>query len=129
MAQSADFSPEIPICDGIPSVAVSLATPAAPPLHPLLQGLRKARNTRSLTLAQAARLSGLNLSQISQIETGKVDPRLSSLQALAQVLDLAIVLVPKGLLTQFQSLVGENTAAVERTRDPAAWEPQSLVGH
>lgn len=61
------------------------------PATSLVSAIRAARHRRGLTLAKLAQLSGLNLSQISQIENGRVDVRLSSLEALANALDLVLV--------------------------------------
>lgn len=65
-----------------------------PPISPLVTAIRAARRERGLTLAKLAALSGMNLSQISQIENGRVDVRLSSLQALAGALGLVLVAAP-----------------------------------
>lgn len=70
----------------------------------LPRALREARKRRSYTLARVAGISGLNLSQISLIETGGVDPRLSSIEALAAALDLAVTLVPREMLPTVEAM-------------------------
>lgn len=67
------------------------------PISPLVSAIRAARRERGFTLAKVSQLSGLNLSQISQIENGRVDVRLSSLQALANALDLALVVTGRSV--------------------------------
>ena len=57
--------------------------------------LRRARHRSGHSLSRMASLTGLNLSQISQIENQNVDPRLSSVQALAAALDCELRLVPR----------------------------------
>ena len=101
------------------------------PVAPVLGQLRLNRKKRSLTLADASRLTGLNLSQISQIETGRVDPRLSSIQSLAQVLDMALVLVPRSIAAQYQEPTvhgasdSPHTGQVVQSKSPA--EPTARV--
>jgi transcriptional regulator with XRE-family HTH domain len=87
----------------------------------ILDELRRVRKARGLTLARAATLTGLNLSQISQIENANVDPRLSSIRALAGLLDLALVLVPREAVAQVRRLAGGGPiAAADAAADPPA---------
>lgn len=88
----------------------------------LLTTLRDVRKRNALTLAKAAALTGLNLSQISQIENGNVDPRLSSVSALAGMLDLVLVAVPRSAAVQIQALVasGGLITAPSANVDPPA---------
>ncbi|MCW2306394.1 helix-turn-helix transcriptional regulator [Rhodobium gokarnense] len=55
-------------------------------LHPLVAW----RKAAGLTQAQLAERSGQRSATISDIEAGKVDPRLSTVKALAEALDLDI---------------------------------------
>lgn len=90
------------------------------PRH-ILRSLREARKGRSLTLARMSGLTGLNLSQISLIETGGVDPRLSSIEALAEALDLTIKLVPRDALPAVETLIAQaSERAVAATPAPVA---------
>lgn len=57
--------------------------------------LRAARERRGLTQRDLGRLAGVPQSHISKIESGAVDLRLSSLLALAAVLDLELVLTER----------------------------------
>jgi transcriptional regulator with XRE-family HTH domain len=79
----------------------------------LLQTLRDARHKSGHSLSRMAALTGLNLSQISQIENENVDPRLSSVRALAGALDYELVLVPRQRALEIATLlvVPEPTAA------------------
>jgi len=95
-------------------------------MKPRLPGaLRDARKRRSLTLARVADLAGLNLSQISLIETGGVDPRLSSIEALATALDLQLALVPRSVVPAVEALIAEGQSqAAPRV---AASEPPAVA--
>lgn len=77
----------------------------------LPRALRDARKRRSYTLARVAGISGLNLSQISLIETGGVDPRLSSIEALAAALDLTVTLVPRDAMPAVEAMLRDNAYA------------------
>ena len=57
--------------------------------------LRAARERRGLTQRDLGRLAGVPQSHISKIESGAVDLRLSSLLALAAVLELDLVLTER----------------------------------
>ncbi len=69
--------------------------------------LRSARDARGLKLHELARLSGVSAPALSLIETGKRDPRLTTLHKIAAALRLPL----RGLL--------ENAAAPSR-KDSAA---------
>ena len=52
--------------------------------------IRRLRRERSLTLAQIAQRTGLNVGYLSQVETDKASPSLETLAALAAALDVPI---------------------------------------
>lgn len=60
----------------------------------MAETLRAARTRKKLTQRELGRLAGVPQSHISKIEAGGVDLRLSSLLALAQVLELTLSLAP-----------------------------------
>ncbi len=60
--------------------------------------------------ALAAR-SGLTQAHISQIETGRLEPGLSSFIQMARALDLEVVLVPKKLLPAVQGVLRQSSPA------------------
>lgn len=83
-------SPSVVAPDGPPRVTASC---------PLLsQRLRAARTGKNLTLRELAANIGVSASLISQIETGKVQPSINTLYALATVLELSLdeLLFPEG---------------------------------
>lgn len=52
--------------------------------------IRAARARKQLTQGQVAEMAGVGPNKVSQIETGSVDPRLSTLDRVLKALDLAI---------------------------------------
>jgi transcriptional regulator with XRE-family HTH domain len=52
--------------------------------------IRRRRRERSLTLAQVAEATGLNVGYLSQVENDKASPSLETLAALAEALDVPI---------------------------------------
>jgi HTH-type transcriptional regulator / antitoxin HipB len=59
-----------------------------------------------LKQVDVARKLGMRQSQISTIERGLVSPRLSTLEDVARVLDLELMLVPRQLVPVVNGLVG-----------------------
>ncbi len=74
-----------------------------------MKGLRGARRRKGLSQRALSAKSGVPQSHISKIEKGGVDLRVSSLIALARVLDLELALVPKKSLPAIQSIVRRST--------------------
>ena len=71
----------------------------------ILECLREARQRRGLSQRELSAKSGVPQSHISKIERGDVDLRVSSLIALARVLDLELALVPKKSVPAVKSIV------------------------
>ncbi len=74
----------------------------------LLQSLREARSRKGMSQRSLRDRSGVPQGHISKIESGEVDLRLSSLIALARVLDLELMLVPKKYVPAIQSIMRSN---------------------
>jgi len=66
--------------------------------------LRAARQAKGFSQRDLAKLTGLPQAQISRIEAGQVDLRLSSLAAIAHALDLEIALIPRQAVPAVQSI-------------------------
>ena len=66
--------------------------------------LRTARAARGLSQRELGRKAGVPQGHISKIENGAVDLRVSSLVALARVLDLELALVPRRVLPAVKSI-------------------------
>ncbi len=76
--------------------------------HKTAESLREAREARGFSQHELSTLAGVPQAQISRIEAGAVDPRISSLVALAHALDQELVLVPRKMLPAVQSLVRQS---------------------
>lgn len=73
--------------------------------HTVVEQLRKVRRTKGVSQRELSDLSGVPQAQVSRIESGTVDPRISSLSALAHSLGQEFVLVPRKLLPAVASLI------------------------
>lgn len=67
--------------------------------------LREARVRKGLSQRELSARSGVPQSHISKIESGSVDLRVSSLIALARVLDLELLVAPKKSVPAIQSII------------------------
>lgn len=64
-------------------------------MHSLIPStLRRNRNARRQTLSVVGGLAGLSPQHLSEIESGSVDARLSTIERIADVLGLSVMLVP-----------------------------------
>ncbi|MGH2345933.1 MAG: helix-turn-helix domain-containing protein [Chloroflexota bacterium] len=80
--------------------------------------LRDARRARRLSQKAVGTRIGLPQSHVSAIETGKVDPRLSSILEMARQLDLEPILVPRPLVPAVRAmLAGEPEAPLWQVDD------------
>ncbi len=61
--------------------------------------LREARLKKQLSQQDLAGKLGLGQRQISDLERATIDPRLSTIQNVARVLDLEVMLIPRRLIT------------------------------
>ena len=77
----------------------------------ILKNLRDARQRKGFSQRELSAKSGVPQSHISKIESGAVDLRVSSLVALARVLDLELELVPKKTVPAIKSIVRSSTSA------------------
>lgn len=63
-------------------------------LLPLISRLAQARKAQHLTQAQLAERAGLSRMTVQRMESGSLDPRLSTLQEMARVLGLEVIAAP-----------------------------------
>lgn len=75
---------------------------APPPLIPTLASARKAQHRTQAELAEGA---GLSRMTVQRLESGSLDPRLSTLLEMARVLGMDIVAVPSRLRPQLEALL------------------------
>jgi transcriptional regulator with XRE-family HTH domain len=80
-------------------------------MHSIQEQLRGARRARRLSQKDLGARTRLPQSHISAIETGKVDPRLSSIVEIARRLDYEPLLVPRTLVPAVQALLNGDTEA------------------
>ena len=73
----------------------------------IAERLRAARAASGLSQRELSALAGIPQAQISRIETGAVDLRLSSLVALVHALDLELALVPRKAVPAVRALTRE----------------------
>ena len=66
----------------------------SPLSHDLLARLAHARKAANLTQAELAERAGLSRMTVQRLESGSLDPRLSTLQELARVLNMELHAVP-----------------------------------
>lgn len=71
----------------------------------ILESLREARARKGFSQRELSSRSGVPQSHISKIESGGVDLRVSSLIALARVLDLELFVAPKKSVPAIKSII------------------------
>lgn len=74
------------------------------PRRPLGDVLRSARHSQGLSQAALAAKLGLHQRQISDLERGNVDVRLSTIVNVARALDLDLTLIPRPLISAVEAL-------------------------
>ncbi|MBI1360397.1 MAG: helix-turn-helix domain-containing protein [Alphaproteobacteria bacterium] len=74
-------------------------------LDHIVAALKAAREKKGMSQRELSSRTGLPQPKISNLESGSVDPRLSSLVALARALDLEIELVPRRALPAVETIV------------------------
>ena len=72
--------------------------------------LKKARASKGLSQRDLSLLAGVPQAQISRIEAGAVDPRATSLIALAHALDMELALVPRKALPAVKSITRQSSS-------------------
>lgn len=76
---------------------------------PLFEQLQQRRGALGKTLQSLADLTGMSVPQVSNALNGKVDSRLSTLEALADAMDASLVVIPKHLLPEVSRLLSGKT--------------------
>jgi transcriptional regulator with XRE-family HTH domain len=84
--------------------------------------LREARTAKGLSQRDLSVLAGVPQAQISRIEVGTVDPRVTSLIAIANALDLELTLVPRKAVPAVKSIVRQSGGHADPTRGPSQKE-------
>lgn len=84
--------------------------------------LREARTAKGMSQRDLSALVGVPQAQISRIEAGTVDPRVTSLIAIANALDLELTLVPRKAVPAVKSIVRQSGGQADPTRGPSQKE-------
>lgn len=71
----------------------------------LISTLAQARKAARITQADLAARAGLSRMAVQRTETGDVDPRFSTLQEMARVLEMDLIAVPSALRAELQAFI------------------------
>jgi transcriptional regulator with XRE-family HTH domain len=74
----------------------------------ILNALRRHRNQRRLTLEMLSAKVSMSPQHISEIESGKRDPRLSSIERMAEAMGLTVLLVPETMAPEVRRYIATN---------------------
>lgn len=83
---------------------------AEKPSYPLVTALTAVRKSRPMTQADLASQAGLSRMTVQRLESNGLDPRLSTLQEMARVLEQELVVIPAHLHDAFKQWLSERTA-------------------
>ena len=86
----------------------------------LIVALKAARERKAISQRELSARTGIPQANISRLEQGHVDIRLSSLVSLARALDLEVELIPRKALPAVESIV---RSAERREADGTATKP------
>ena len=70
--------------------------------------IRRYRNQRHLTLEIVSGSTGMSPQHLSEIESGKRDPRLSSIERIADAMKLTVMLVPENMAAEIRRYVASH---------------------
>jgi transcriptional regulator with XRE-family HTH domain len=83
---------------------------APTPSYPLVTGLTAVRKSKQMTQAELANAAGLSRMTVQRLESNGLDPRLSTLQEMARVLEQDLVMIPLELRGAFEQWLQERSA-------------------
>lgn len=70
--------------------------------------LRRQRNQRRFTLEMLSARVGMSPQHLSEIESGKRDPRLSSIERIAEAMGMTVLIVPEVLAPDLRRYIVNN---------------------
>jgi len=73
--------------------------------------MRRHRNIRHLTLDAVSVQCGMSVQHLSEIESGKRDPRLSSIERISEAMQLSVLLVPDHMVADIRRYIATNGRA------------------
>jgi len=77
--------------------------------YPLVTALTAIRKSQQITQAELAQRAGLARMTVQRLESNGLDPRLSTLQEMAKVLNHELVIIPADLSEAFALWLTEHT--------------------
>ncbi len=81
----------------------------ATPMETLIPAfLRRQRNQRRLTLENLSAKVGMSPQHLSEIESGKRDPRLSSIERMAEAMGMTVLIVPEAMAPELRRYIAHN---------------------
>jgi len=86
--------------------------------------LRRQRNQRRLTLENLSAKVGMSPQHLSEIESGKRDPRLSSIERMAEAMGMTVLIVPDAMAPELRRYIAHNG----RTYTTKPFASQSAAG-
>ena len=89
--------------------------------------LRRQRNQRRLTLEMLSAKVGMSPQHLSEIESGKRDPRLSSIERMAEAMGLSVMLVPEHMAPEIRRYIA--TQGRVYTTTPTLPQPSNPNQH
>ncbi len=91
--------------------------------------LRRQRNQRRLTLEMLSAKVGMSPQHLSEIESGKRDPRLSSIERMAEAMRLTVLLVPESMAPDLRRYIANNGRTYTTQAVKAAATPETQNTH
>ena len=88
----------------------------------IISSLKNARKSIHISQKDLGLKMNLPQSHISQIESGNVDPRLSSITELSRVLGLEIMLIPRNLVPTVDGLLNKSS-----NHSMSPWQPDEEI--
>ncbi len=70
--------------------------------------LRRQRNQRRLTLENLSAKVGMSPQHLSEIESGKRDPRLSFIERMAEAMGMTVLTVPEAMAPELRRYIAHN---------------------
>jgi transcriptional regulator with XRE-family HTH domain len=89
--------------------------------------LRRQRNQRRLTLENLSAKVGMSPQHLSEIESGKRDPRLSSIERMAEAMGMTVLIVPEAMAPELRRYIAHNGRSY--TTKPFTSKPSDSLPH
>ena len=93
--------------------------------------LRRQRNQRRLTLENLSAKVGMSPQHLSEIESGKRDPRLSSIERMAEAMGMTVLIVPEAMAPELRRYIAHNGRTYTTkpfSQQPLTRQPSSPAG-